>query len=286
MEAAASPADPSALVGRRAEASWEWDSRDVMLYALGVGASRDAESELELSTENSTGHQLRPIPSFAVLMAQTVTERLTAALDPTKVVHAEQELTIARPLPNAGRATVSAEVEAAYDKGSGALVAVRSTGVDAESGEELVVARSTVFVRDGGGFGGERGPSRAWQAPDRDPDLTLTSEVRRDQALLYRLNGDRNPLHSDPEFARRSGFERPILHGLATFGITSRLLFGACCDLDPERFAGIAARFSKPVLPGETLHVDAWVDAEEVLFRTRSGDGDVVLDRGTLTRRI
>jgi acyl dehydratase len=279
------PVDIAALVGRRVQTSWSWEPRDVLLYALGVGAGqRDPAAELELTTENSEGLELRAVPTFGVLMTHTAGEMLMADLDQTMIVHAEQALRVDRPIPVEGSVRVTAEVESVYDKGSGALLTNRAVAVDEDTGEELLAARSSVFVRGAGGFGGERGPSSSWQLPNRAADHALTAEVRPDQALLYRLSGDRNPLHCDPAFARRAGFRAPILHGLATYGIAARLLFGELCDTDSNRFRSIQARYSAPVQPGGVLHVDAWEQESAVLFQVRDDTGTVVLDRGCLAR--
>jgi acyl dehydratase len=270
------------LLGARAEQEFSWDERDVILYALGVGAGqRDAAVELQLTTENSTGATLRAIPTFGVLTTFGVGEAVARGADPTAIVHAEQSLRLHRPLPLRGAVRAAAEVVSVYDKGSGALVTNRAVATDTVTGEALLETTSSVFVRGAGGFGGERGPAGGSSAPEGPPDHTLRASVRPDQALLYRLSGDRNPLHSDPAFARRAGFERPILHGLATYGIAARLLFNDLCGSDPARFRSIRARFSAPVLPGEELLVEAWEYAEEVRFRV-CAEGRVVLERGVL----
>jgi acyl dehydratase len=137
-----------------------------------------------------------------------------------------------------------------------------------------------VFIRGEGGFGGDRGPSAAWERPEREPDQRVSSQTRPDQALLYRLSGDRNPLHSDPAFAARAGFPRPILHGLCTYGVTGRLLLHALCGSDPGRFRSMRARFSRPVLPGARLTVSIWVDGATATFQTSDDDGQVVIDHG------
>jgi acyl dehydratase len=272
-----------AIVGRRAETSCSWDPRDVMLYALGVGAGQnDPARELELTTENSDGPPLRALPTFGVLMTHRAGEMVVHDADQAMIVHAEHALRLHRAIPLAGEVTVLAEVESVYDKGSGALVSNRAVAIDATTGQELLETRSAVFIRGAGGFGGERGPSSSWAVPDHRPDHTFTAEVRPDQALLYRLSGDRNPLHSDPVFAARAGFERPILHGLATYGIAARLLFTELCGSDPGRFQAIEARFSAPLIPGDSLRVDAWDGEGAILFQARNGEGKVVLDRGRL----
>lgn len=172
-----------------------------------------------------------------------------------------------------------------YDKGSGALVTSETNAVDPETGDRLITSRSSVFIRGEGGFGGERGPRDEWAEPDRAPDHKVTCPTRPEQALLYRLSGDRNPLHSDPAFAARAGFERPILHGLCTYGITGRALLHTVADSDPARFTSMSGRFSSPVFPGEPLTVSIWVDGGTALFRTVKDDGTVVIDRGRATFR-
>ena len=171
-----------------------------------------------------------------------------------------------------------------YDKGSGAVIARESQSVDAETGEPMFTVRGHTFIRGEGGFGGDRGPSGPRHVPpDRDPDHAVTYLTRADQALLYRLSGDRNPLHSDPAFAKMAGFPRPILHGLCTYGFTGRALLHALCGSDPARFGSMEGRFSKPVFPGDSLTVKIWVDGDEAVFRTENQDGDVVIDQGRCT---
>ncbi|MEV1200445.1 MaoC/PaaZ C-terminal domain-containing protein [Microbispora rosea] len=256
-----------------------WTSADTLLYALGVGAGTE---ELAFTTENSAGIRQRVLPTFAVLAAQAPTGRRLGDFDPAMLVHAEQAFELHRELPSAGRVRTTSTVTGIYDKGSGALVTTEARAADAESGESLITSRSSVFIRGEGGFGGERGPRDEWAEPGRPPDHTVTYETRQDQALLYRLSGDRNPLHSDPVFAARAGFPRPILHGLCTYGITGRALLHAVAGSDPARFAAMSGRFSKPVFPGETLTVSIWTsgDGATALFRTAKDDGTVVIDRG------
>jgi acyl dehydratase len=201
------------------------------------------------------------------------------------LVHAEQAFELHRPLPPAGTARTTSKVTGIYDKGSGALVVSESVAVLPETGEPLVTARSSAFIRGEGGFGGDQGPRAAWQEPSRAPDHQVTYSTRPEQALLYRLSGDRNPLHSDPAFAARAGFPRPILHGLCTYGVTGRALLHTLADSDPARFAAMSGRFSAPVFPGEPLTVSIWADGDTAAFRTTKADGTIVLDRGTVRVR-
>jgi acyl dehydratase len=161
---------------------------------------------------------------------------------------------------------------------------VEGTAHTGATGDRLLTVRSSIFIRGSGGFGGERGPSSTWRVPEREPDHVVEVTPRPDQALTYRLSGDRNPLHVDPDFARSAGFDQPILHGLCTFGYTGRALLHAVCGSDPARFRAIEARFTAPVIAGQTLRVEAWVQDDEVTFRTVGPDETTVLDRGVLRR--
>jgi acyl dehydratase len=153
------------------------------------------------------------------------------------------------------------------------------------TGEPLFDTRMSAYIRGEGGWGGDRGPSGTPNAaPEREPDHSVTVPTRHDQALIYRLSGDRNPLHSDPSFAAMGGFDRPILHGLCTYGFTGRVLLHTLCGSDPARFTGMDARFSSPVMPGESLTVKAWLDGEgSAIFQTCGQDGRVVIDAGRVT---
>lgn len=175
---------------------------------------------------------------------------------------------------------VTSKITGMYDKGSGALVTSEAVAVDPGTGDPVVTSRSAVFIRGEGGFGGDRGPRDSWPEPVRAPDHRITCPTRPEQALLYRLSGDRNPLHSDPAFAAKAGFERPILHGLCTYGVTGRALLHTLADSEPSRFLSMSGRFSRPVRPGESLTVSIWRDGDTAQFRTTKADGTVVIDRG------
>jgi acyl dehydratase len=284
------PIDPEAVGYESAPEERSWGSKDTLLYALGVGAgvADPTGFELELTTENSHGVDQAVLPTFAVMVGTGggAFGRI-GSFDPAMLVHGEQAVELHGPIPPAGRVLVTSRVAAVYDKGSAAVVVMESDSVDAESGEPRFTTRSAMFIRGEGGFGGDRGPSGARNpAPEREPDHVVTYPTRADQALLYRLSGDRNPLHSDPAFARRAGFPKPILHGLCTYGFTGRALFHTLCGSDPARFRGMEGRFSKPVFPGDDLVVKVWLDegsgsgSGSAVFRTENGDGEVVLDQG------
>jgi acyl dehydratase len=276
------------LVGVRSEpVERSWTATETLLYALGVGAGADdPTTELEFTTENTAGVEQQVLPTFGVLAAATRTGRRLGDFDPAKLVHAEQTFELHAPLPVAATVQVTSGVTGIQDKGTGALVTTENTAV--LDGRPLVTTRSGVFIRGEGGFGREPGQGESWSLPDREPDEQVRYRTRPDQALLYRLSGDRNPLHSDPAFAARGGFDRPILHGLCTYGFTGRALLHTVCGSDPKRFSGMSARFSKPVRPGQDLVVSIWVGdggPDDALFRTSTTDGTVVIDRGRVRLR-
>jgi acyl dehydratase len=265
-----------------------WDSRDALLYAVGVGAGLgDPLRELEFTTENCEGIEQRVLPTFAVLVTHARVSRRLGDFDPAMVVHAEQYFELHRPLPVQGTIHSVSTVTGIYDKGSGALVVTENVAADATTGETLVTSRNGVFIRGEGGFGGPRGDGPSWERPDREPDYQVVQETRPEQALIYRLSGDRNPLHVDPKFAARGGFSQPILHGLCTYGVTGRALLQVLCDGNPARFRSMYGRFSRPVLPGEPLTISMWRQqgSNAALFTTTRPDGTVVIDRGRLQVR-
>jgi acyl dehydratase len=278
--------DHSAIGVESAPHDRSWTSKDALLYAVGVGAGIDDPlDELAFTTENSAGVTQQVLPTYAVLLAQVPGARRIGDFDPAMLVHAEQAFELHRPLPPEGTVRATSKVTGIYDKGSGALVVSEATAVDPETGEPVITSRSSAFIRGEGGFGGDRGPRDDWSAPDRKPDHQVTYLTRPEQALLYRLSGDRNPLHSDPGFAARAGFDRPILHGLCTYGVTGRALLHTLAGSDPGRFAAMSGRFSSPVVPGESLTVSIWADGGDALFRATKEDGTVVIDRGRATFR-
>ncbi|MDB5441685.1 MAG: 3-alpha,7-alpha, 12-alpha-trihydroxy-5-beta-cholest-24-enoyl-CoA hydratase, partial [Phenylobacterium sp.] len=197
------------------------------------------------------------------------------------VVHGEQKVELHKPLPISGSFTAQGRTVGAFDKGKdkGAVVVNETIWTD-EAGEKVATLTGSTFARGDGGFGGPSdGAPEPHAVPTRKPDISVPIETRPDQALLYRLNGDRNPLHSDPDVAKRAGFPRPILHGLCTYGITCRAVLQEICDYDPEQILSHQARFSAPVFPGDIVTVDLWKDGDVVSFEAR------VLDRGATVIR-
>ena len=261
-----------------------WASTDCLLYALAVGAGID---DLQFTTENTAGLTQRAIPTFAVIPGASYAREaveMAGELDWTRAVDGGHELELRRPLPVAGHVLSTRRVADLWDKGSAGIVVIESVSVDAETGEELFVNRTSMFFPDHGGFGGQRGPSRARTATvERAPDHVISYVTRDDQALLYRLTGDRYPIHSDPAYARAAGFDRPILHGLCTFAFAARALLAAVAESDPTLLRSIGARFSAPAFPGDTLRTEMWQYGDEVAFVTRRTDDTVVLDDGRAT---
>jgi acyl dehydratase len=212
-------------------------------------------------------------------------------IDFTQLVHGEQAIALHGEIPPSGKVRVTTTVAGIYDKGSGGLVVMESESVNAETGAPAFTTRTGLFIRGAGGFGGPRGPEgdeetslAAEPVPAREPDEQVSYSTRSDQALLYRLSGDRNPLHSDPAFAKMAGFDRPILHGLCTYGFTGRGLLHLVCGSDPARFGSMRARFSRPTMPGDTLTISVWDVTDQspgaYRFRTETQKGEVVIDGG------
>ena len=265
-----------------------WDSKDALLYALGVGAGAldPTGFELEFTTENSVDIDQRVLPTFPVVLARGGNAyRAIGEFNQTMLVQGEQSLRLHRSLPVEGAANSLTTITGIYDKGSGAVVVTETVATDAATNEALWTTSTSAFIRGEGGWGGERGPSGRAAAPEREPDHVVVYPTRTDQALLYRLTGGRNPLHSDPKFAAMVGFDRPILHGLCSFGFTGRALLHTLCGSDPDRFVSMAARFSKPVISGDELTVSIWEQGDgNAYFRTATPAG-VVIDAGHATYR-
>ncbi len=280
------PINPDAVGAESDPVETSWTSKDALLYAVGVGAgSVDPAQELQFTTENSQNIQQQVLPTFAVIagMGGGAMAKI-GEINWAMLVHGEQSIELSGPIPVEGTVRTSSRVTGIYDKGSGAVVVTEAESTDVATGDPLFKTRMSAFIRGEGGWGGDRGPSGGKNtAPDRAPDHKVTYETRADQALTYRLSGDRNPLHSDPEFAKLAGFDRPILHGLCTYGFTGRALLHSLCGSDPARFKQMDARFSKPVMPGDTLTISIWVDGNEAVFRTETQNGDVVIDAGKCT---
>ena len=265
-----------------------WNANDVILYHLGVGAgvgkARDPK-ELEYTYES----RLKVLPSFGVIPVGGAVGGLTRApgvdINFALVLHGEQSVELHRPIPAQAKTETRARIAEIWDKGSAALIVVE-TVTHKQGGEALFTNRFSIFARDEGGFGGESGPRAADGVPDREPDLVSSTPTAEHQALLYRLSGDTNPLHVDPEFAKKAGFERPILHGLCTYGIVCKAVIDAALDGDVERVAGYGARFSGVVYPGQTIVTSIWRENGRLLLTATAGEPpSAVLGNATITLR-
>ena len=275
------PINPDAVGAKGEPSKRSWSSKDALLYAVGVGAGTD---ELQYTTENTKDLPQKVLPTFAVIVGGGgVPMAAAGSFNPALMVHGEQGIELLGEIPPDGEIESVGEITGIYDKGSAAVLAFSSESKNVATGEVLLRTSTTLFCRGEGGFGGDRGPSEKIEYPGSDPDHAVTYNTREDQALTYRLCGDRNPLHSDPSFAAMGGFDRPILHGLCSYGFTGRALLHCLCNGDASRFKSMKARFSKPVMPGDALTISMWVDGFTALFRTTSQLGDVVIDQGTFT---
>jgi acyl dehydratase len=269
--------DPAAIGATSKSRSVSWSARDCMLYALGVGAGTD---DLPFTSNNTDGVTQQMLPTMPVTFGvDTGVLKAAGEIDWTRLLHAEQEVELLGPLPVDGSATATTRITEMWDKEKAALVVTETEGL-AEDGTLLWRSRASLFIKGAGGWGGERGPSTGAAHPETQPDKTLSYPTAANQALIYRLSGDYNPLHSDPAFAARAGMGTPILHGLCTFGFAGRAVLEATGG-DPDRIRSIRARFASPVWPGDTLHVDLWHTGEDGLhFRVRGREDKVVLSGG------
>jgi acyl dehydratase len=276
------PLNPEAVgtIGEAYEASWT--SKDALLYAVGIGAGT---AELAYTTDNTNGVDQQVFPTFAVVVGwgSGSAMRNIGTFNPALLVHGQQAITMHKALPVKGAASLQGQVIAMYDKGKAAVVVTETKATDLSDGQPLFTNVASAFIRGEGGWGGDRGPSGPQNVPpDRSPDHQVTYQTSPDQALVYRLSGDRNPLHSDPSFAAMGGFDRPILHGLCTYGFTGRALLHTLCGSDANRFRHIEGRFASPVLPGDALTVAMWEIGDSVAVFTTSVGDRAVIDQGLL----
>ena len=253
--------------------------KDCMLYALGVGLGLDPMDEQQLAFVYEK--HLKVLPTMAVVIGYPGfwAKELDTGIDWVKVVAGEHSLKLHRPLKPAGTVVSHTRVVEIVDKGpgKGAIVYSERTIDDKTSGEHIATIMQTTFCRGDGGFGGpprEQLPVHA--IPDRAPDLVCDLPTRPEMALIYRLSADPNPLHADPAVAKAAGFPRPILHGLATYGVAGHAILKSLCGYDPARLTAIAGRFSAPVFPGETIRTELWRDGGVVSFRARVVERDVI----------
>jgi acyl dehydratase len=278
------PLNPEAVGSTSDAVEASWNSKDALLYAVGIGAGGD---ELAFTTENTNGVDQKVFPTFPVVVGWGRGSAMgnIGSFNPALLVHGQQAVTLHQPVPVEGTVTITSEITGIWDKGKAAVVVSESRAM--MDGARLYTNTSSVFIRGEGGWGGERGPSGPKNVPpERDPDHVVTYQTSPDQAFVYRLSGDRNPLHTDPSFAAMGGFDRPILHGLCSYGFTGRALLHSLCGGDPAAFKHIEGRFTAPVVPGDALTVRMWsIEDGRSVFTTSAGDGDaqrVVIDQGLL----
>jgi acyl dehydratase len=283
------PIDLDVAIGAELEPTeFSWTSSDVQLYHLGLGAGADPLDPRELRYLTDGTPQV--LPTFGnVAQSFHMTEAPTVKfpgidIELSRVLHASEAITVPGPIPATGTGTAVTRFTEIWDKGKAAVIWSETT-VTAPDGTLLWTQKRSIFARGEGGFGGERGPSSTSSIPDRAPDLELDVPTLPQQALLYRLCGDRNPLHSDPEFASAAGFPKPILHGLCTYGMACKALVDAILGGDTTQLASYGARFAGVVFPGETLRVSAWKNDTGYTgtVTAPSRDGAVVLSDLELT---
>ncbi len=256
-----------------------YTEKDTMLYALGVGVGHDPVDRDQLAFVYEK--DLKALPTLAVVLAHPGlwSRDLDTGIDYVKLVHGEQGLTVHKPLPVAGTVIGISRITGVIDKGEGrgALVYYERKIIDKESGDLLATITQSSFCRGDGGFGGPSGPApKPHELPEREPDLICDLQTVPQAALVYRLSADRNPLHVDLDVAAKAGFKQPILHGLATYGVSGHAILKAVCGYDPSRLKSLDCRFTAPVYPGETFRTEIWMDGSVASFRTRSVERDLI----------
>lgn len=258
-------------------AEFSWTTTDVQLYNLALGAGADPTNPHELSYV--IDHSPQVLPTFGCVAAsfhEIEPPKFSwpgVEIDLVKVLHSSEQVSVPAPLPPSGSARAIGRIVEIWDKGKAAVIVLENSATTL-GGTPLWTRRSSIFARGEGGFGGSRGPSTSAAAPDRMPDLEVEMPVLPQQALLYRLCGDRNPMHSDPEFAAAAGFPRPILHGLCTYGMTCKAMVDAMLDADVASVRSYGARFAGVAFPGETLTANIWKDDDRLLASVTAPDRD------------
>ncbi|MEX2643434.1 MAG: MaoC/PaaZ C-terminal domain-containing protein [Acetobacterales bacterium] len=265
----------------------DYSVRDTMLYALGIGIGHDPVDPQQLDFVYEKA--LKAMPSMASVLGYIGfwAQEPDTGIDWVKVVAGEQGVTLHKPLPPEGRVVGKLRITGIVDKGEGrgALVYSDREVYDRDSGDHLATVSQTMFARGNGGFGGPEGPVKpTHRLPETEPEATCDLPTAPNQALIYRLSGDYNPLHADPAVAGKAGFERPILHGLCTFGVACHAVLKTYCGYAPEKLKSLDCRYSAPVYPGETVRTEMWRAGETVSFRARVVERDVVaLNNGKAT---
>jgi acyl dehydratase len=269
--------------------TFSWDEDDVILYHLGVGAGVPPTDARELRYAYEGDLWVLPtyatIPQFPIMMSMGVAPGFD--INPAMILHGEHEIVLHDTIPRSGTVTQTGQVTDVLDKGKGALAVVEIVSVSEKTGRPLFTNRASIFIRGEGGFGGDSGPPAADQTPDRAPDHVVESPTLPQQALLYRMaSGDKNPLHADPGFAAFAGFDRPILHGLCTYGIVCKAAVDHAIEAGPAAVESFRARFSGAVFPGETLVTSVWEDGDHLIVSATVKERDsIVLTNGRIRLR-
>ncbi|MCC6888116.1 MAG: MaoC family dehydratase N-terminal domain-containing protein [Hyphomicrobiales bacterium] len=261
------------------EVEHRYGPKDCMLYALGLGLGYDPMDENTLAFVYEKNLKVLPTMAAVIGYPGYWVKELDTGIDWVKVVAGEFAITLHRPLATSGTVIGRTRVVEIVDKGAGkgAVLYVERTSEDKASGERITTIQQTIFCRADGGFGGPpREQPPVHPIPERAPDLVCDLLTRPDMALVYRLSADPNPLHAEPAVAKAAGFPRPILHGLATYGVAGHALVKSLCGYDPTRLTAIAGRFSAPVFPGETIRTEMWRDGAVISFRARVAERDVI----------
>lgn len=272
------PVDPSQALGATLpEGTTSYDIDRVILYHLGVGAGNPPTDAGEL--QYTYEKDLKVLPSFAVVAAFGAMGGLGSVpgltFDFMMLLHGEQEIIIHRPLPTSAELKTKSKIAEIWDKGKAALVVLEATSSDANG--PLFTNRFSLFLRGEGGFGGEPGPKAGNRPPERAPDGVIEVPTLPQQALIYRLSGDKNPLHADPEFAAMAGFDKPIIHGLCSYGVACKAIVDNVLDGDTTKVAGYAARFAGVGFPGETYLVSYWKEGDKILLEAKSKERDAII---------
>jgi acyl dehydratase len=284
------PIDPAKAIGASLPpGATSWNADDVILYHLGIGAGTGGKVTDARELEYTYERYLKVLPSFGVLHAGSGPGGLGAvpgvSINYALVLHGEQKIEIHRPIPTAAQTETQSRIKAIHDKGKAALIVIE-TETREKGGAPLFTNTTAIFARGEGGFGGDPGPKPGNDAPERAPDLVVESPTAPHQALLYRLNGDKNPLHIDPEFAKMGGFDIPILHGLCSYGVVCKAVVDHALDGAVDRVAGYEARFTGVVYPGETIVTSMWRENGKILLSAKTAErGSPVLGNAAITLR-
>lgn len=260
---------------------FSWDAKDVMLYAVGVGAKPDGELDFVYEAKGP-----KVLPTYAVIPGMLSMSGLVSnvEINLAMLLHGEQAITLHREIPPEGKVKVTGRISEVWDKGKAAVIGAE--GIVEDDQGPLFTTKATIFIRGAGGFGGERGPSTAGvnDPPDRRPDCVVEDMTRPEQAAIYRLSGDRNPIHIDPDFAKMAGFEKPFLHGLCTYGFVGRAIVKGLCGGDPARLTSLEARFADQVYMGDTIITRMWKTAPgEAIVQAVTQRDNVVLSQAKTT---